>query len=96
MGCLLAVVAVMFPRLALLAMWLVGYGGRAFETALWPLLGFFFLPFTTCAYALAINEVGGVQGAGLAFVIIGVLLDFAGTGGAARRGRGFYYAHYYR
>jgi hypothetical protein len=80
----------MFPRLALIVMWLSGYGGRAFETILWPVLGFFFLPYTTCAYALAVNSLGGLEGWGLAALIIGVIFDFGSHGGGARSGHYHY------
>ncbi len=86
MPCCLGCIAVAFPRLALFLMWFSGYGGRAFETALWPLLGFFVMPYTTCAYAIAMNEIGAVQGWGLAFVILGVLCDFGSHGGGAKAG----------
>ncbi|MFP4500355.1 MAG: hypothetical protein ACLFTT_05095 [Candidatus Hydrogenedentota bacterium] len=81
MPCLFAAIAVFFPRGALVVMWLVAYTATAFETRLWPLLGFVFLPFTTCAWALAMNEVGAIRGVGLLLIIIGVLLDFATHGG---------------
>lgn len=84
MPCCLMVVAAFFPRVALFIMWLTGYGGRAFETILWPLLGFFFMPFTTCGYAIAMNAFGGVQGLGLALVIVGVVLDLGSHGGGAK------------
>lgn len=89
MPCCLGAVAVLFPRLALVLMWLTGYGGRAFDTVFWPVLGFFFMPFTTCGYALAMNEVGAVRGMGLALVVLGVILDIGSHGGAegARRHR---------
>lgn len=84
MPCCLMAVAAFFPRVALFIMWLTGYGGRAFETVLWPLLGFFFMPFTTCGYAIAENSFGGVDGMGLALVIIGVILDLGSHGGGAK------------
>jgi hypothetical protein len=82
--CCLGIVAVMFPRLALVVMALTGYGARAFETVLWPVVGFLFMPYTTCAYAIAMNEFGGVQGWGLALMILGVILDLGSHGGGAR------------
>lgn len=87
MPCCLMIVAAMFPRLALFIMWLTGYGGRAFETALWPVLGFFFMPFTTCAYAIGMNEHGSISGWALALLIIGVLFDLSSHGGGARTAR---------
>ncbi|HQE76130.1 MAG TPA: hypothetical protein PLK00_06875 [Candidatus Hydrogenedentes bacterium] len=90
MGCCLGVIALIFPRVALAVMWLSGYGGRAFDSVLWPVLGFLFMPYTTCAYAFAVNSLGGLQGWGLAAVIAGVLLDFGSHGGGARSGHSYY------
>ncbi len=84
MPCCLMIVAAMFPRLALFVMWLTGYGGDAFESAVWPFLGFFFMPFTTCAYAIGMNENGGIHGWSLAVVIIGVVMDVGSHGGGAK------------
>lgn len=79
--CLLAVVA-FFPRVALVLMWLTGYGGRAFDSIIWPVLGFFFAPFTTCAWAIAQNQTGGVQGWTLVLFVVCVLLDLSHLGGS--------------
>lgn len=87
MACCLGILVVMFPRAALVAMWLTGYGGRAFATVLWPVLGFCLLPYTTCAYAIARNELGGVDGWGLALIILGVIMDVTSHGGGAKAGR---------
>lgn len=57
--------------------------GRAYETTVWPLLGFFVLPCTTLAYAFAINHHGSAEGLYLALVIAGALVDLGGTGAAA-------------
>lgn len=83
MPCLFALVGAFFPRIALVLIWLVGYGGRAFDTMLFPLIGFFVLPYTTLFYAVAMNEFGGVQGLGLALVILGVVFDIGGWGGTS-------------
>lgn len=87
MPCCLAILAAMFPRLVLFIMWLTGYGGRAFDTVLWPLLGFFLMPFTTAFYAIGINEHGEMRGWALALVILGVFFDLGTHGGSASRGR---------
>ncbi len=53
MACLVALLALISPRLALIALWLFGdLLSRAFDSWLVPLLGFFLLPWTTLAYAL--------------------------------------------
>ncbi len=84
MPCCLMLVAAMFPRLALFVMWLSGYGGRAFDSVLWPLLGFFFMPFTTCAYAIGMNEKGSIDGWALAVLIVAVVMDIGSHSGGAR------------
>ena len=80
MPCLFAVIGAFFPRIALIFVWLSGYGAAAFETVLFPLLGFLFMPFTTLCYAIAVNQFG-LQGMGIALVILGVILDMGGWGG---------------
>lgn len=87
MPCFLGCFAVVFPRVALVIMALIGYGGRAFDSMLWPILGFFFMPYTTCAYAIAQNDFGGVEsGIGLALLIGGIVMDLGSHGGGARYG----------
>lgn len=89
MPCALGCVALAFPRLVIVLVVIFSdYLGRAYETTLWPLLGFFFLPLTTLAYAWAINTYGTVSGVGLIVVIIAVLLDIGttGTGASSRKG----------
>ena len=84
MPCCLLSLAAFFPRIALVLMWLGGYSGNAFESALWPVLGFFFMPFTTCAYAIGMNGHGSINGWALALVIVGVMFDLGNHGGGAR------------
>ena len=85
MGCLLALIGLITPRVVMVFLWVfTNYLSRAFETFLWPLLGFFFLPTTTLAYAVAKNSLGGFQGWGLVVVVLGVLIDFGLLGGGAR------------
>lgn len=87
MPCCLGILSLVFPRFTLIVMWLIGYTATAFDTRLWPILGFFFLPYTACAYAIAINEAGAISGVGLALVIIGVILDVGSHGGSAYKAR---------
>jgi hypothetical protein len=88
MGCLLAIVGLITPRLVMVVLWLFSdYLSRAFETFLWPFLGFLFLPTTTLAYAVAQNSFDGIRGVGLAILIAGVLIDFGLLGGGARSRR---------
>lgn len=91
MPCLIALIACCFPRLVMVVLWLTtDYLTRAFQTALWPVLGFCFLPYTTLAYAWAKNSHGSIEGGYLVVVVLGVLLDLGvlGGGAGARRMRG--------
>jgi hypothetical protein len=88
MPCLVALLAIAMPRLAILLVLIFSdFLGRAYETILWPLLGFVFLPLTTLAYAFAVNRAGSVTGWYLALVVLAVLVDLGmiGGGGRARR-----------
>ncbi len=85
MGCLVILLGLLWPRVVLFILWVfTNYLSRAFHTFVWPTLGFFFLPTTTLAYAIAQNAFDGVRGVGLFLVILGVLLDFGIIGGGAR------------
>jgi hypothetical protein len=87
-GCLLAILAMITPRFVLVVLWLFSdYLARAYDSFIWPLLGFFFLPATTITYAIAENEFDGVRGWGLVLVILGVLVDLGLLGGGARSRR---------
>ena len=84
MPCLIALAGLFFPRLVLAVLFLfTGYLGAAYQTVLWPVLGFILMPFTTLAYAVAMNSMGGKSGGGVVLVVIGVLLALGSSGGAA-------------
>ncbi len=88
MGCFAGCLAFLFPRLMLFIMFLTSnYIGRAYETNLWPVLGFFFMPLTTIAYAWAVNSNGTVTGIYLVVVVIAVFMDLGTNGSGAHRGR---------
>jgi hypothetical protein len=86
--CLVAALALLMPRLVLVVLWLLptNYLSHAYGTWVWPLIGFFLLPTTTIAYAIAENEFNGAKGWGLVSVILGVALDL----GLISGGRGIF------
>jgi len=87
-GCLFALGAAFFPRLAVLFVWLfTPLVDRAFSMVIWPILGIIFLPFTTLMYVLVYNPVVGVTGWGWLWVIVGLLLDISSYGGSAYSNR---------
>jgi len=84
-GCLIVLFVLLLPRTIMVVLWLsTDYLATAFGTWVWPLLGFFVLPTTTLAYAVAENRYGGVRGIGLVLVILGVLIDLGALGGGGR------------
>jgi hypothetical protein len=84
MPCLVGCLALFFPRLAIVLVVLFSdYIGAAYQTVLWPLLGFFFMPLTTLAYAFAINEGGSVSGIYLVVLVLAILIDLGIIGGNA-------------
>lgn len=82
MGCIVALIGLLFPRLVMVLLVIFSdYLGRAYATVLWPLLGFIFMPFTTLAYAWAKNSHGSVEGGYLVVVVLAVLMDLGSNGG---------------
>ena len=85
MGCLIVLFVLLLPRTIMVVMWLSSdYLSTAYGTWIWPLIGFFVLPTTTLAYAVAENRYGDVKGIGLVLVILGVLIDLGALGGGGR------------
>ncbi len=74
-----------FPRAAILLLVLFGdYIGNAYQTTIWPLLGFFVAPYTTLAYAFTIHQNGGVGGIYLILLGVAAALDLGLIGSGAR------------
>ena len=88
MGCLLAILGLITPRIIILILWIFSsYIGRAIDSALWSILGFVFLPTTTLMYAVAQNSFDGLEGWGLVLFVLGVVVDFGLIGGGSRARR---------
>jgi hypothetical protein len=79
MGCLFVLLGGLFPRFALLILWIARPEriDAAFTTWLWPLLGIIFLPFATLIYALLYTPGRGVTGGDWFWVGLAALLDIA-------------------
>jgi len=91
MPCLAVLLALISPRLALVAMWLFSNVlSRAFDSWLLPFIGFFVLPWTTLAYALTWDlGTHAVTGFEWFLVALAFVADLSSFGGAAtRRARG--------
>ena len=87
MGCFAALLALISPRLALFFIWLFSdLLGRAFDSWLVPLLGFFLLPWTTLAYAVMWNSSRGVEGFEWFLVVLAFFFDL-GSYASSQRAR---------
>jgi hypothetical protein len=82
MPCLLVILFVAFPRIALLLIFfLSNYLQHAYNNLIVPLLGFIFLPLTTLAYAWMVNTHQALAGINVIILVIAVIVDLGGIGG---------------
>jgi phosphoglycerol transferase MdoB-like AlkP superfamily enzyme len=80
--CLLLILFVAFPRIALvLLFFLSNYLQRAYHNLIVPLIGFIFLPLTTLAYAWMTDSHLPIAGINLVILIIAVVVDLGGLSG---------------
>ena len=85
MGCLLALLAAISPRLVIFLLWI--FTERltiAFRSGWEGLLGFLVLPYATLFYALVYAPGKGVDTFGWFIVALGVLLDLSTLSNGAR------------
>jgi hypothetical protein len=89
MPCLILILAALFPRFVMIMIAIfTNWFSAAFDTVLWPILGFLFMPYTTLAYMAAmLNNHHTANGGWLAVIIIAALIDLGGNGGSARGAR---------
>jgi hypothetical protein len=88
MGCILLIVLLAFPRVVLVLMYLfTTMLQHAYHNLLVPLLGFIFLPLTTIVYAYMVTSGYPTSGMYLLILLIAVLIDVGGHGGAYSRRR---------
>jgi hypothetical protein len=84
MPCLLLILVLAFPRIVLVALFLLSnYLQRAYHGLLLPLLGFIFLPLTTLAYAWMVNSGQPIEGVNLLILLVVAIIDMGGIGGGA-------------
>ena len=89
MPCLLALLAVAFPRVAIILLWLFTnfFTGVVYpiQGIVIPVLGFLFLPLTLIVYTYLEKTSGGRLSTGqLIFVFIAVIVDLGLIGGGYR------------
>jgi len=82
MPCLLVILLLAFPRIALaLLFFFSNYLERAYHGLILPLLGFVFLPLTTLAYAWMVNTRQPTEGIHLLILVVAIVIDVGGLGG---------------
>src|ERR1700677_2380144 len=88
MGCLLALLAAISPRLVIFLLWV--FSDRltiAFHSGWEGIVGFIFLPYTTLFYALVYSAGKGVDSFGWFIVALGVVLALSSHASSARARR---------
>ena len=89
MPCLLALLAVAFPRIAIVLLWLfTNFFTGVYQNVILPVLGFLFLPLTLIVYTY-VQKVhpGAMTAPQLIFIFIAVILDLGLVGGSYSRRR---------
>jgi hypothetical protein len=89
MPCLLAILAVAFPRVAIVLLWLfTNFFSGLYRDWVLPVLGFLFLPLTLIVYSYLSNVHKGVRGTtDLVILFVAVILDLGLVGGGTFRRR---------
>jgi len=90
MGCVVALLAAISPRLVIFLLWIFSDGLTiAFRSGWEGIIGFLLLPYTTLFYALVYSPGRGVDSFGWFVVALGVPLDLFShaSGSRARRRR---------
>ena len=82
MPCLLLIILLAFPRIALVLLFFFSnYLERAYHGLILLLLGFVFLPLTTLVYAWMVNARQPTEGINLLILLVAVVIDIGGLGG---------------
>jgi hypothetical protein len=90
MPCFLALLAVAFPRIAIVLLWLfTNFFTGIYHSLILPVLGFIFLPLTLIVYTYLTKTYGAhLSTTNLVFVFIAVVLDLGLIGGGTFGRRG--------
>ena len=86
MPCLLALLAVAFPRVAIILLWLfTGFFTNVYQGILIPVLGFLFLPLTLIVYTFYGGPHSPMNTQELVILFIAIILDLGLVGGGTFR-----------
>ena len=83
MPCVLAVVALLFPRVLIVILWLMtDWFTGVFDSVVIPVLGFLFLPISMLWYSVVINNFGGQWSTlNIIVMVVAVIMDLGSWGG---------------
>jgi hypothetical protein len=82
MPCLLAILALAFPRVAIILLWLfTNFFTGAYHGIIVPVLGFLFLPLTLIVYTYMVNRHLPLGITQLVILFIAVVIDLGLVGG---------------
>ena len=93
MCCFFTALVLFGPRLAILVWWLLDTArwNAAFNSFIWALLGFLFLPWTTIMYVLVFT--GGITGFDWIWLGLGLLADITSYTGGGYGNRQYVYRY---
>jgi len=83
MRCIVVLIALLFPRILIVVLWLfTGWFSGVFSSVFLPVLGFFFLPVTTLWYSVVINQYGGQWSTtNIIVMVLAIAIDMGSWGG---------------
>jgi hypothetical protein len=85
MPCLLAILVLAFPRIAILLLYLLtNFFRGVYDTILIPVLGFIFMPLTLVAYTWLTKSGQPVDAFYLVVMLVAVVVDLGFVGGSHR------------
>lgn len=89
MCCLLTTLVLVGPRAAILVWWLLDAVRfrTTFDSIMWPILGFLFLPWTTLAYLTVWLPGRGIEGFDWVWLTLGLLVDLGSHAGGVYSNR---------
>ena len=78
--CLLTLIGLLVPRILMIfILLLTDWFDKAYDSFIWPFLGFIFMPYTTLAYMAAMVD-SGLNGGWIVLLIVAVLADLGCMG----------------
>lgn len=83
-GCVIVLLSLLMPRVVILVIAIfTEYMSIAYETTIWPVFGWFLMPFTTLIYCAAmVNNDHQVTGGWLVLMIVAVIIDLGSSSNA--------------